>query len=228
MAKLLLKASPRKILGRKVKVLRLEGLIPANVYGKKVKSTAVSVDAKEFDNIFKEAGETSLVELNLGKDKKAVLVRNVQHDPVSEQVLHVDFQEVDLKERITTQVPVELIGESPAEKQGIGTVVQQLDEIEVEALPADFPEKFEIDISNLSEVADTIYVKDIKVSNKVTVTENPDEIVVKVEPLREEEEVPVAPVEGEEGEVAPEGEESAKPVEEAGEEKPQEPQENAS
>ena len=223
MAKLTLKATPRKVVGRKVKKLRAEGVIPANVYGKKVKSAAISVDAKEFASVFKDSGETSLIELDLGKTNKSVLVRNIQHDPVDEQVLHVDFQEVDLKSKITAEIPIELTGESPAEKQGIGTVVQHLDEVEVEALPSDFPESFVIDISNLSDVDATVYVKDIKVSDKVSITQDPEEIVVKVEPLMKEE-VVQAPVEGE-GEA--EGVEGAPEAGETSSEKPEDSSSNS-
>ena len=211
----ILKGEPRKIVGRKVKKLRGEGLIPANIFGKKIKSHSVSVDAKEFEKIFKSAGETSLLELQLGKDKRAVLIRNVQRNPVGENILHIDFQQVDLKEKITADIPVEIIGESPAEKQGLGTMVQQVDEIEAEALPADLPDKFEIDVSALTEVDQAIYIKDIKVNkSKVTITDDPEKIVVKIEPPTAVEEPEVVapaaegevPVEG--GEVPVSGEEN--------------------
>ncbi|MBI2103806.1 50S ribosomal protein L25 [Candidatus Woesebacteria bacterium] len=217
MTKLKLKAQVRKTLGRKVKKLRGEGLTPANIYGKKVKSTAVSIDTKEFEKLFKEAGETTLIDLDTGKDKRTVLIRNVQVHPVDDQVLHVDFQQVDLKTKVTVEIPVEVVGEAPAEKQGLGTVVQHVDEIEVEALPTDLPEKFEVDASALAEVDQAIFVKDLKVAKGVEVKDDPEKIVVKVEPLRKEEEVaPALPVEGE---VAVEGEKPTEtPVE--GETKP--------
>lgn len=201
MAKLTLKGEPRKVLGRKVKKLRSEGKIPANIYGKKVKSMSITLDAKEFDKIFEEAGETTLIDLAVGTSKHAVLVRNVQHDPIEEGVLHVDFQQVDLKEKVTANVTIVLIGDSPAEKQGLGTVVQYLDEVEVEALPADLPENFEIDKSTLAEVEQAVLVSDLKVDKKlVEVKTSGDEIVVKVEPPTKEEEIASAPVEAVEGE----------------------------
>ncbi len=219
MQKLELKASPRKVVGRKVKKLRREGIIPANIFGKKVKSSAISIDANEFEKLFKEAGETTLVDLELGKTAKAVLIRNVQVHPVDGQILHVDFQEVDLKAKVTAQIPVEIVGESPAEKQGLGTVVQHTDEIEVEALPTELPEKFEVSASELTEVDQTIYIKDIKVDkSKVEIKDDLEKIVAKVEPLRKEEEVAApAPVEGE---VPAEGAEAAKEGEEPKAEEP--------
>ena len=138
------------------------------------------------------------------------MVSNLQIDPVTSDYIHVDFRQVDLTEKITAKVPIEVLGESPAEKQNIGTVVQQLSEIEVSALPTDLPEKIEIDATILTEVDQAIYVKDLKIDKKVTVKTDPESIVVKVEPPIKEEVVEVvAPVEGEvpvEGVVPAEGE----------------------
>ena len=211
MDKLTLNVEKRDLTGRKVKKLRKEGIVPANIFGKKVKSVSVQADAKTFEKIFINAGETQLVELTLDKEKKPVLVHHVQRDPVTDQLLHIDFLQVDLTQKVTANVPVELVNESPAEKQGIGTAVQQINEIEVEALPADLPEKFEVDLSELAEVDQMVLVKDLKVDrSKVEITNSEDDIVVKVEPPKEEKEEPVAtPAEGEEGptEAPAEGEE---------------------
>jgi large subunit ribosomal protein L25 len=222
-------AEKRELLGRKVKRLRAEGELPANIYGRKVKSLAVKIPYDKFEKVYKEEGETGLIEINIGKTKRPVLVHNVQTDPVTDKFIHVDFLQVDLKQKVTADVPVEIVGESPAEKQGLGVVVQQIDEIEVEALPTDLPERFEVDISNLEEVDSAVYVKDLKVDKKkVEIKVDPEEIIVKVEPPREEEEeVPPQAeeevIEGEEeteereaeGEVV---EETEEPAEEKGEE----------
>jgi large subunit ribosomal protein L25 len=231
---LTIKAKTRDLLGRKVKRLRKEGVLPANVYGKSVKSQAVQVLLNDFEKVYKQAGETGLVDLELGKTKKTVLIHNLQIDPVTAVPLHADFFQVDLKQKVTAQVPVEVLGESPAEKQGLGTLVTLLDEIEVEALPADLPEKFELDLTSLTEVGQAVFVRDLEVdAKKVEIKNDPEEIVVKVEPIREEEEeeLPVteeAPVEGEAAESAQEepkegGEESkeSKDSEDKGEEKAQ-------
>ena len=203
MDKKILKGEERKLSGRKVKTIRTAGFLPGNIYGKKIKSQAVQVDKKEFETLYKDVGETGLITLQVGSGEHAVLINNVQKHPVTDQPIHIDFREVDLKTKVTAQVPVEVFGESPAEKQGIGTVVQYLKEIEIEALPADLLEKFEVDTGTLSEVDQAIYVKNLKVDkSKVEIKTNGDEIVAKVEPPQKEEvvEVPIVPV-GAEGEV---------------------------
>lgn len=194
-----LKAEERVLSGRKVKVLRKQGLVPSNIFGKKVDSKAIQIDSKEFQEVYKEAGETGLIELSVGGQKRPVLVHGLQLNAKTDQILHVDFLQVDLKEKVEAQVPVELVGESPAEKQSLGTVVQYVNEVTVEALPTDLPEKFEIDRSELVEVDQALYIKDLKIdSSKVEIKSDPEELVVKVEPPQKivEEVAPVA-VEGE-------------------------------
>lgn len=193
-----LKAEQRKILGRKVKTLRREGFLPANIYGKKVKSEAVQVKLDDFDKIFRKVGETGLVDLTVGKKKRPVLIHNVQVDPVTDAVIHADFLHVNLKEKVSAQVPIELSGEAPAEKEGKGTVVQYIDEIGVEALPRDLPEKFEVDLSGFAKIDAQVQVKDLVVDKgKVEIQNEPGQIVVKVEPPRKEEEEVVPPTEEE-------------------------------
>lgn len=223
-----IKASKRKELGRKVKKLRKEGLLPGNIYGKKVKSESITFDLKEFNSIFKEAGETNIVKISLGGKDRPTLINNIQVDPISDIPLHVDFLQVDLKQKVTAQIPIELVGDSPAEKQGVGTVVQYADEIEVEALPTQLPERFEIDISKLEKVDDQFQVKDIAVEKtKVKVVEDKEKVVLKVEPLRKEEEVaPPATEEGAEEDVEGEGKEEVEKGEETTEEKSEEKQES--
>lgn len=189
-----LKYEKRELFGRKVNRIRKAGLVPANIFGKDVKSEAISINAKEFSEVFKKAGETQIIDLS----GKPVLVSNIQVDPISGLMLHIDFRQVDLKEKIEAKVPVEVIGESPAEKQNLGTVVQQLHEVEVSALPTDLPEKITVDASTLLEVDQSIYVKDLKVDKNVEIITDLETIVVKVEAPTKEEvvEAPVA-VEGE-------------------------------
>jgi large subunit ribosomal protein L25 len=215
MDKLILKAQKRETLGKKVKNLRAEGVLPANIYGKGIDSVSIKVDGADFENVFKEAGETGLVEIEVGKEKRPTLIDEVQTDPVTDEILHIDFRQVDLKEKVIATVPIEQTGESPAEKKGIGTAVLYLDEVEVEALPTDFPEKFEVDVSGLEEVDEAIYIKDLPLDkDKIEIKADPEEIVVKVEPPREEEEEVVETVSPEdviiteeaEGEETPEGE----------------------
>lgn len=221
MQKNTLKAEKRKVLGRKVKKLRREGVLPANIYGKKIKSLSIKFPVVDFEKVYKAAGETGIVEITVGKQKKPVLISNVQLDPVTDKPLHVDFHQVDLKEKTTADVPIELIGESPAEKQGLGTVVQSINEIEVEALPKDLPDKFEIDLSKLVKVDQTVQVKDLVVdTKKVKILAEAEQMIVKVEPPRKEEEVAPPPSEEEVPEEA-EKEASSEEADEKAEEKPE-------
>jgi large subunit ribosomal protein L25 len=198
MASIPLKVQKREITGRKVKQLRRTGIIPGNVFGKAIESTSISVVSSDFDKVYKEAGETGLVDLQLDDKKHPVLISNVHIDPVTSAVLHVDFHEVNLKEKVTATVPVEITGESPIEKNGEGTVVQQLQEIEVEALPTDLPESFIVDVSILTEVDQAIYIKDLVFDRtKIEVQAEEDAIVAKVEPPQKEEEIALPEAEGE-------------------------------
>jgi len=211
-----LKAEERKLTGRKVKKLRAQGFIPSNIFGKGVKSRSVQVREDEFRKVFSEAGETGLIELGIG-DLKPVytLVSGVQKHPVNDVLLHIDFKQVDLTKKVKAMVPVEIVGESPAEKNGIGTVVQQVKELEVEALPADLPEKFEVDASVLEKVDQAIYLKDLSFDkSKITLEEEEDKILVKVEPPQKVEEAPKTQ--------GPVGGEVAEPQESKGSNQPEE------
>lgn len=183
MQKYTIKAQKRTALGRKVKKLRQDGLLPANIFGNKIKSQAVSVGAKEFIKIFSQTGETVLLELDLEGKKLPVLVNNVTYHPVTGNSLHVDFHQVDLKEKVTANVPLEIVGEPPAVKDKIGVLLSNISEIEVEALPQDLPEKIEIDVSMLKAVDEAIKVADLKISGQIKILTDPDQEVVKIAPL---------------------------------------------
>lgn len=213
-------AKPRKTLGRKVKKLRKEGFLPANLYGKKIKSQALELPMAEFLKLYEQEGETGLIDLKINSQVHPVLMHNLQVHPVTDEPLHVDFRQVSLTEKITAEVPIEIRGEAPAVEQKKGILIQPLNEVEVEALPQNLPDQIEIDISQLAEVDQAITVADLVYDKeKVKVLVDAGEIVVKINPL-EEEEVAAPPAEeavpeGEapEGE-APEGEVEAAPPEE--------------
>jgi large subunit ribosomal protein L25 len=209
----------RKLNGSKVKLLRKQAILPANIYGRKVKSLAVQVDLKAFLPILKETGETGLVELKVkGEDKiRPVLIHNVQYHAVNDEPLHADFYQVDLKEKVTTKIPVELVSESPAVKNKIGILIQPLNEIEVEALPTDLPEKIEVNISSLEKINDAVLLKEVKLDTGVKVLSDVNQILVKIDPPAKEEEV--APVEEEVKEGEEEKEEGKEGEEVAEEEK---------
>lgn len=207
--KVKLTAEKRKVTGRKVKTLRQEGILPINVYGKGIKSLAAQLELKFFLPVYQKVGETGIVELKLTNESKArpVLIHNVQLDPVSDQPLHADFYQVDLKKKVSTEVPVELVGESPAAKEKLGILIQLLNEVEVEALPTELPEKLELDISGLKKVGDAVVVADLKVPKEVKVLTPEKEILAKIEPLAKEEEVAPPPTEEGAEEEKAEGEE---------------------
>lgn len=209
--RLVLSVEPRKLLGRKVKQLRKEGFLPANIYGKTIKSQAVQVDSTAFQNVFLKAGSTQLVDIQVKGTQaaKPVLIHQVQLDPITDAPIHAELYQVDLKQKVTAQIPIVLKGEAPAVEQG-GVLVQILDEVEVEALPTDLPEKFEVDISGLKAIGDLVTAEALAVeAAKVTLQlENPKAVVVQIEePAPEEEEAPPpAPAEGEAAAAEAEGE----------------------
>lgn len=153
--KITFSAEPRAILGKKANRLRGQGLVPANISGNVDKTVAVSVQAKDFAKLYEEVGDTGLFYLTVTGEKaeRPVLISEVQFDSLSMQPLHVVFRQVNLSEKITAEVPVEVIGEL-AVKDAV--LVKVRDTIEVEALPADLPEKFEVDISGFAAVGDSI------------------------------------------------------------------------
>jgi large subunit ribosomal protein L25 len=183
MEKVNLKASKRIVVGRKVKVLRKTGQIPANIYGKKVHSIAISVDGKEFLAIFSKAGETGLVELTVDASKHPVLIHQVQYHPVTQYPIHIDFLQVDLKEKVTTKVPVVFVGEAIAVKEKIGVLLTLLTQVDIEALPIDLPDKLEVNVSSLKEIGQVLTVAAIGVTDKIKIITPVDHEIVKVAPL---------------------------------------------
>lgn len=223
MDRLSLQADERKILGKKVKQLRRDGKLPAHVFGKGVEGEIVSVEAKEFLKTFHLAGETGLIDLKIGKEKvRPVLVRDVQHDPVSGQPIHIDFYQVDLTQKVKVPVPLVQVGQQPeAVHLGEAIVLQTLNEVEVEALPTDLVEKIEVDISSLKQIDDAITVSQLNYDkNKLNLQADEEAIVVKLAPavtaemekLLEEQaaETAAAAAETAEGETPAEGEEAPK------------------
>lgn len=214
-----LSAQIRAVLGRKVKALRKQGIIPAHVFGHKVKTVHVQVNEKEFDKVFEKAGETGIISLEIGGEKKPVLVRNTQVHPVTDDLLHIDFYQVNLSEKVTVNVPLEIIGEAPAVEKKVGLLLTPVSEVEIEALPADLPESIEVDISHFVNIDDEIKVKDLKVDRaKVTILTDEEIVVAQIgELVTKEMEALEAEVEAEQAEAAAEAAEG----EEAGSEEEQ-------
>jgi len=175
-----LKVEKRTILGKKVKVLRKEGILPANIYGKDIKSIAVQVPYKDFENVFKTAGETGLVDVEIDGQVKPSLIHNVQINHYKNTILHADFYSVDLKQKVSTMVPLEVIGTAKAVSDKIGLLEEPISEIEVEALPTDLPENIEVNVEHLAAVDQQITVADLKVPAGVTILTDKDQVVAKI------------------------------------------------
>lgn len=193
-----LKVEKRSVLGKKVKKLRREGILPANIYGKEFKSTSVQLPLKDFQNVFGIVHETGLVDLAYDSQTLPVLIHNVQIDPQTQTPVHADFFKVNLKEKITAHVPVIAIGEAKAVVDKIGLLEQPVAELEVEALPTDLPERIEVNVESLAQVDQQVIVSDIKVPDGVTVLNEPSQVVFKIgELVTKEMEAEIAAAEAE-------------------------------
>src|SRR3972149_2594389 len=225
--KLFLDAEKREIFGKKLKKMRHGGKKPANIYGPHFKSLSISLESKDFNKVYRIAEETGIVYVKVDKQEIPALIKNVQIHPVSHLLLHIDLRKVDLTQQIETQVPIKIVGESPAVKEKGGVLLTQTDEITVEALPQDIPHQVELDISKLVEIGDEIKVADLGKSAKYEIKDDLEKIIVSVIAHKEESLAPETaaaapevltekPAEGEEGaEAAPveEGKEKKAPEE---------------
>jgi|YelNatPaOPRAMG01_1025707.scaffolds.fasta_scaffold36485_1 large subunit ribosomal protein L25 len=218
MKPLKLEVSKRQITGKKVRFLRRQGIIPGNIYGHGLDSTPVQIEAKVLKQLLSHAGKTDLVLLKVkGSDEPVrVLVREVQHNPITDELLHVEFYQVRATDKIKAEVPLEFVGEAPVLAKVKGTTLLRLvDSLDIEALPDYLPHSLQVDLSVLEDVDQSICVKDIPVGENVTVLSDPEQVVIKVVEARKEVEE-VVPAEAVE-EVAPAGEA------EEGEEEKEEP-----
>jgi large subunit ribosomal protein L25 len=191
----------RDLIGKRTKRLRREHILPAVVYGYGVTSLPVQADQKEFEHVYLRAGSNGLVDLKVGESDqpRKVFIHTVQRHPITHTIQHVDFLAINLQEETTTTVPLVLVGEAPAVRLGEGMLLQQLDHLQIRALPSDIPALIEVDISGLDDVDAAIHVSDLQVPATVHVLNHEDELVAKIAALR------VAEVaEAEEGEEAPE------------------------
>jgi len=214
---IILTVSPRTVTGKKVKVLRREGVVPVHMFGRGIESQSLQADLRVLRVVLPQAGTNVPISLDVdGQDGENVcFVRQVQRHPVTEVLLHVDFQRVDVSQKVTAEVPIVVEGVSVAVQEMEGTLLQPLASVTVEALPLSMPTAFTIDISILEDFDKTIRVETLEAGEDVTILNDPEEMIATVvRPRVEEEEVPdVEELEGVEGE---DGEEGA----EAGQEAP--------
>jgi large subunit ribosomal protein L25 len=180
--KIELKVASREILGKRVKHLRRQGITPVHVFGHGIESLALQCDTKELERVLSRAGQTRLIDLKLAKEKKprTVVVREFDRDWRRGELVHVDFYQVKMEEKIRLEIPVVLIGEAPALKAKTNMLDHALGTLTVECLPAKIPGSIEVDISSLTELDQTIRVKDITLDKDITVLNNPDLVVAKI------------------------------------------------
>jgi large subunit ribosomal protein L25 len=213
-----LAAERRDVLGKKVSYLRAAGRLPAVVFGRGLESNSVSVDTHEFEALRRHAGANTLIDLSIDGEKAApVLVHGVQTHRVNRRPLHVDLYVVRMTEELTVDVPLVSEGESEAVENGGGTLMHQLENVRMRALPDHLPQSIHYSIAGLRTFDDQIHVRDLEIPADATLLTDLDEVVAKVLPPRVEEvEAPVAVAEGEEAEAAEGGEAAAEGGEAAG------------
>lgn len=184
--KLILAAEPRTVSGKAVKTLRKNGMIPANIFGSGFDSVAITFNAKEFQQTYKVAQETGIVYVHVNKTEYPTLIADTQRHPLNDNIMHVDMRKIDLSKKIETEVPIQIIGASLAVNQKGGVLITMSDHLYIEALPADIPQHIEIDISTLNEIGDEIKVSDLAKSDKYTIVEENDKVIVSVTAHKEE------------------------------------------
>ncbi len=182
MAELSITARPRSVRGKKVARLRRAGVTPANIYGHRVPSTAIELNTQELERLVRRAGRTALVNLHVEgePEPRAVLVREVQRKPTTDQLLHVDFLQVSMEEPIRVVVPLVAVGHAPVLDTVEGVVVENLSAVEVECLPRDIPQHIAVDMSALTSPEASIHVRDLTPPPGVTILTDPDVVLFSV------------------------------------------------
>ena len=168
-----------------LEALRMRGAVPAVFYGPKEQSTAIAIDARKLEHAWKEAGETTIISLEGIGERKETLIRDVQFHPVTGQLLHADFYVLEKGKKIEIAVPLEWIGQAPAEKAG-HILVKALHEIEIEVAPAELPKTLHVDVSKLENVGDHITVSEIPLPKSAELITEGDEIVASITEFHEE------------------------------------------
>jgi len=189
--------------------LRESGKIPAVVYGRKQEAVAIEIDAKAFDKVRKEAGESTFIELKGLDVEMEVLIKDVEFSPVKQQVLHADFHAVEMGKEMTTNVALEFVGEAPVEASNTGNVTKVLHEVEVTCKPKDLPNHIEVDLTILASLEDKILIKDLKVEAGVKIEAEAEDPVVVVSEMKEVVEEEVAAVDMDAIEVEQKGKDEA-------------------
>ena len=178
-------AQKREVIGGKVINLRKQNLVPAVLYGPKTKNQILQVNEKEFSKIYEEAGESSLITLEIEKENFQVLIHETQKDCFSGKFLHIDFYQPSLTEETEASISLVFEGEASAVKELGGTLVKNIHEVEVKALPQNLPREIKINIEKLKTFEDSILIKDLIIPKDVEVLKDPEEVVALVTPVEE-------------------------------------------
>ena len=180
MEKYLIEAKTREVIGKKVKALRREGLLPAVIYGSDIEPIPLTLNTKDVILTLGKIGANTLVTIKLGKKEHLALVRDIQREVITRDLLHIDFQAVSLEENITSTVPVVTVGDAPAVAELNALLIVSLEEIQIEAKAKDLPDTISVDISELFDIGDNIRVKDLVIPGDVTIMVDPEETVIVV------------------------------------------------
>jgi large subunit ribosomal protein L25 len=197
MEKVVLKATKRDVVGKKVGALRRQGKLPAVLYGHHIETTAIMLDAHEGSQTLSHLTSSSLVTIDLDGKEYLALVKEKQRDFIKNRVVHLDFQVVSLTEKMRTKVGIQLTGTAPAVKDFNAVIHTGLTEIEVECMPQDLPERIVVDISGLAELGDSVRVRDVVLSDKVEILGDMEETIAIASATKEEQIIEAAPVEEE-------------------------------
>jgi large subunit ribosomal protein L25 len=190
MDKVKLESKTREEKGKKTNKGRKAGLVPAVVYGRGIKSENLWVKSSDFTKLLKKAGESTLIDLKIDeKNGRNVIIHEIQRDPVSYKIIHADFYQVRMDEKIETKVELVFVGEALAVKDLGGILVKNVTEVEVKCLPVDLPSHIDVDISPLKTFEDRILAKDLKIDKEVEIAMDPETVVALVTPPRSEEEL---------------------------------------
>ncbi|MDI6821036.1 MAG: 50S ribosomal protein L25 [Patescibacteria group bacterium] len=188
-----LQVKDREILGKKVKSLRARGLIPAELFGHKIKNKHLTISEKDFTKVYKEAGEHTVLTLITEKDEKLrAIISDVTHHPLTGNFLSIDFRQVRKDEKIHAKIPIEFTGVAPAVKKGF-ILIKVLDEIEIEALPDKIPRCFKVELSKLDDLGQSISIHDLKIASDIKVLIPPETIIATVSEQTKEEIAPPPP-----------------------------------
>lgn len=194
MDEIVLKANNREIIGKGVKSLRRKGILPAIIYGHNIDPKPISLDQHDTKRLLSSITSSSLITMDVEGEKITTLIRDRQKDPLTGELLHLDFLSISMTEKLRTNVGLEFSGVSPAITELGGLLVTILEQLEVECFPADLPEQIVVDISGLTEIGDSLYVRDLVIPPDVDILTGKDEVVIVVT-------IPEAEIEEEEEEV---------------------------